>query len=216
MSVLPDPDALHPIVLPDGTPHAGTVHLSSALDHPNIEVGAFSYASQTDSPDSADGWAARLAPYLYPGAPDRLVIGRYCQIASGTVFVTASANHATRGISTYPFPVFSPDRMRGYAPDARDTVVGHDVWLGMGVMVCPGAQIGSGVIVGAGSVVRGTVPPYAVVQGNPARVVRMRFDERDIARLLELAWWDWPREAVERAIPALEGGDLTELERLRP
>ncbi|MEW6748066.1 MAG: antibiotic acetyltransferase, partial [Planctomycetota bacterium] len=88
---LADPTALHPQVFPDGTVNRCLVQLSVAIRHPNVEVGARSYAYDFDPPED---WAARLAPYLYPGAPERLVIGRFCQIAHGVRFVTASANHA--------------------------------------------------------------------------------------------------------------------------
>ena len=147
--LFPDAREPHPIVLPDGTRHAGTVFLNRVVDHPNIEVGDYTYAHDFDSPDD---WAARLAPYLAPGVPDRLRIGRYGQIASGVRFITAGANHARDGISTFPFPAFDPAQMGQYHPDTRDTVVGHDVWLGFGAVVCPGARIGNGVIVGAGAV----------------------------------------------------------------
>ncbi|MGB0912575.1 MAG: antibiotic acetyltransferase, partial [Phaeobacter italicus] len=100
---LPDPKQRHPIILPDGTPHAGTVLLSEAISHPNFSVGAYSYASAFDPPQD---WASRLAPYLFPGARERVVIGRFCQIADSVRIITASANHAQDGLSCYPFPVF--------------------------------------------------------------------------------------------------------------
>jgi carbonic anhydrase/acetyltransferase-like protein (isoleucine patch superfamily) len=77
------------------------------------------------------------------------------------------------------------------------------VWIGLGATILPGARIGDGVIVGAGAVVRGTVPPYAVVAGNPGRVVRQRFDERTTERLLATQWWDWPDHVVDRYVPLL-------------
>ncbi|WP_417719760.1 CatB-related O-acetyltransferase [Salipiger sp.] len=212
---LPEASRIHPIILPDGTPHAGTVHLRTVIDHPRMEVGAHSYASDFDPPPP-DGWAARLAPYLFDFSRDRLTIGRFCQIAHGVRFVGASANHATDGISTYPFSVFDPETMTAVQPDCRDTVVGHDVWLGYGAMVLGGATIGNGAIVGAGSVVRGAVPDYAVVTGNPARVLRRRFTEPQIERLNALAWWDWPPERIAAARPALESGDLDALARAAP
>ena len=215
MPAFPDPARSHPIILPDGTPHPGTVFLDRVIDHPNIEVGAFTYYSDLGADPAADA-AARLAPYLYPGAPDRLVIGRFCQIASGVRFITAGANHATRGISTFPFPVFDPDAMTSYHPDTRDTVIGNDVWLGHGAVVCPGARVGSGVIVGAGAVVRGEVPDYAVVAGNPAQIVRMRMEDGDIARLLALGWWDWPEDRIAAAAEALQSNDIDALARLSP
>jgi virginiamycin A acetyltransferase len=214
---LPDPRSPHPITLPDGTPHRGTVHLQTVIDHPRFHVGAYSYASDFDPPALWGGdWAARLAPYLFTFSAEHLRIGRFCQIAHGVRFIGASANHATDGLSTYPFAVFDPETMVGYQPDRRDTLVGHDVWLGYGALVAPGARIGNGVIVGAGAVVRGTVPDYAVVTGNPARVQRMRFGPDAVARLTALAWWDWAPERIAAARPALEAGDLSALEALAP
>lgn len=212
-SRLPDPDRTHPITLPDGSSHAGTVFLNRVIDHPNIEIGDFSYASDFDPP--AD-WASRLAPYLFPGGAERLVIGRYCQIAHGVRFITAGANHAMDGLTTFPFPVFDPEGIGGYQPDRRDTVIGHDCWLGYGAIIGPGARLGNGVIVGAGAVVRGSVPDYAVVAGNPARVLRMRFDAESIARLGRLAWWDWPPQRVAAALLGLLSGDLDALDALAP
>ena len=212
---LPDAARLHPITLPDGTPHEGTVHLRSAIDHPRIDVGDFTYASDF-APPPPEGWAARLAPYLFDFSQERLEIGSFCQIAHGVRFITASANHAMTGISTYPFAVMSPETMSGFQPDTRDTVVGHDVWLGYGALVLPGSRIGNGVVVGAGSVVRGTVPDYAVVTGNPARIVRMRFAEAEIERLNQIAWWAWPAERIAAARPALEAGHVSALEAMAP
>lgn len=210
-----DAARLYPITLPDGTPHLGTVQLSQAVDHPRMSIGAFTYASDFDPP-APDGWAARLAPYLFSFAQDRLIIGKYCQIAHGVRFVGAAANHATRGISTYPFAVMDPDTRAGYQPDTRDTHVGHDVWLGYGALILPGTHIGNGAIIGAGAVVRGSVPDYAVVTGNPACVQRMRFSETDIARLNALAWWNWPAARVMAARTALEAADIDTLEALAP
>ncbi|SFD93215.1 CatB-related O-acetyltransferase [Roseivivax sediminis] len=206
----PDAREVHPVTLPDGSVHEGTVFLNNVIDHPRMEIGDYTYASDFDPPPPG-GWAARLAPYLFDFAKERLRIGRFCQIAHGVRFVGASANHATRALTSFPFQVFAPDRMHGYAPDSRDTVVGHDVWLGYGAVVCPGARIGNGVFVGAGAVVRGAVPDYAVVTGNPARVRRLRFTEDEIATLNRIAWWDWPAERIAAARPALEAGDVAAL-----
>ncbi|BBU57602.1 acetyltransferase [Mameliella alba] len=210
---LPAPDAAFPITLPDGTPHHGTVFLKNVIDHPRFVVGDYTYASDFDPPED---WAARLAPYLFPFSQENLRIGKYCQIAHGVRFIGSSANHATDGLTTFPFAVFDPSTMLGYQPDSRDTVIGHDVWLGYGALVLPGARIGNGVIVGAGAVVRGTVPDYAVVTGNPAQVVKMRFAPQEIETLNALAWWDWPPELVARARPALEAGDVAALQQIAP
>lgn len=205
---LPDPSLTHPIILPDGTRHQGTVFLKNVVDHPRMQVGDYTYASDFDPPED---WAARLAPYLFPFSQEMLRIGRFCQIAHGVRFIGSSANHATRGPSTFPFAVFDPETMPGYQPDSRDMTIGHDVWLGHGALVLPGARIGNGVIVGAGAVVHGTVPDYAVVAGNPAQVVRMRFSADEIATLNALSWWDWPPDRIARAARTLEAGDIRTL-----
>lgn len=211
-----DPSNLNPVRLPDGSAHAGTVFLKAALDHPRIEVGDYSYASAHHPPED---WAAHLAPYLYPFSPERLLIGKFCQIASGVQFITASANHRHDGISTFPFMVFGGGDAAGRpsmpAP-GRDTVIGHDVWIGTGATILPGARIGHGVIIGAGAVVAGDVPAYTVVAGNPARVVRQRFDARTVARLERLAWWDWLIDTILDAEAEICGGDIDALERRAP
>ncbi|WP_412554167.1 CatB-related O-acetyltransferase [Shimia sp. MIT1388] len=205
---LPDPKTAFPITLPDGSKHAGTVLLSAVIDQDNIKVGDYTYASDFDPPED---WAQRLVPYLYPFSQGALHIGKFCQIAHGVRFITSSANHAMDGLSCYPFPIFGETVPEDYQPDKRDTVVGHDVWLGYGAMVLPGAQIGHGAIIGAGAVVRGTVPPYGIVTGNPGTVVKKRFDEATITQLLDIAWWDWPKGKIDRVIPAIMAGDIAAL-----
>ena len=208
------PDTLHPVVLPDGTRHAGTVFLRPAISHPRFEAGEYSYASDRDPPPDGD-WAGRLAPYLYPFSPERLILGKFVQVAHGARFVTASANHRHDGISTFPFAIFGGGHagrpsLPGPGPDTR---VGHDVWIGEGAMILPGATIGSGAIVGAGAVVAGTVADYAIVAGNPAREIRRRFDADTVARLLRLAWWDWPIARILAHEAEICGGDVAALER---
>ncbi|MDX2482323.1 MAG: CatB-related O-acetyltransferase [Pseudodonghicola sp.] len=212
MPDFPTPDTRHPVRLPDGSAHPGTVFLKAVVDHPRWEVGEYSYASAFNPP--AD-WAAHLAPYLFDFSPERLRIGRFCQIADGVRFITASANHRFDGFSSFPFAIFGgPTLERPSLPQVAgpDTQVAHDVWIGQGARILPGARLGSGVIVGAGAVVAGVVPPYAVIAGNPARVVRMRFSPATIARLLEIAWWDWPIARIIAAEAAICGGDLAALD----
>lgn len=203
------PDEVNPLRLPDGTAHNGTVFLKPVIDHPRWEVGAYSYASAFDPP--AD-WAMRLAPYLFDFSPERLVIGRFCQIADGVQFITASANHRYDGISTFPFAIFGGDALSMPQP-GPNTLIGNDVWLGQGARILPGAQIGSGTIIGAGAVVGGQVPAYSVVTGNPGRVLRQRFASEVVARLLKIAWWDWPIAQILSAQSAICGGDVDALER---
>jgi virginiamycin A acetyltransferase len=208
----PTPDTRHPLPLPDGSGHPGAVFLSAVIDHPRIDAGDYSYAFDFDPPDD---WAARLAPYLYPFSCERLRIGRFCQIANGVRFITASANHRHDGVSSYPFAIFDGGAASGrpsLPTRFPDTVIGNDVWLGDGATVMPGVAIGSGVIVAARAVVTRGVPDYAVVAGNPARVVRMRFQPSVIRRLLAVAWWTWPIERILAHEAEICGGDADALE----
>ena len=203
--------ARRPMRFPDGRDNPCMAHLAAVIDHPNITVGDYTYANDFDPPED---WAARLAPYTYAGAPERLEMGRFCQIAHGARFITASANHAMDGFSTYPFPVFDNTKLEHYKDSFAglpDMVIGHDCWIGHGALILPGAELGHGVIVGAGAVVTGRVPDFAIVAGNPARIVRMRFGPEMVARLLALAWWDWPLNRIEAAVPALMAGDAAAL-----
>lgn len=192
----PSPDTVHPHRLSDGQSNRGTVFLRAAIDHPRLTVGEYTYASAFDPPED---WAARLAPYLFEFSPERLLIGKFCQIADGVTFVTASANHRYDGISSYPFAIFGGGEMAGRPslPQAGpDTIIGHDVWIGQGATILPGASLGNGVIVGAGAVVGGEVADYTIVAGNPARGLKQRFSASQIQRLNRIAWWDWPLEMI--------------------
>ena len=158
--------AVNPITLPNGEVAYGTVYLKNFLDHPCIEVGDYTYASRFDTPED---WTQALAPYLFPVSNEKLVIGKFCQFAHGTTFITSSANHPMGGFSTYPFKVFKPETMRAYIDlPFKDTVVGNDVWIGHGATIMPGVTIGDGAIVTAQSGVPGDVAPGATVSGSPA------------------------------------------------
>lgn len=216
MPVFANPDEVHPIKRPEGGAFQGTVFLRPAVDHPRMTVGEYTYASAFEPPED---WAARLAPYLFDFSPERLVIGKFCQIADGVTFVTASANHRYDGISSYPFAIFDDGGQAGrpsLPEGGQDTVIGHDVWLGQGAKILPGARLGNGVIVGAGAVVGGHVPDYTIVGGNPARALRSRFTRDEAERLNRLAWWDWPIARIIANEALIAGGDITALEAAAP
>ena len=200
---------IHPI---DGQERV--VFLKPLVRSPTIDVGEYTYY---DSPD--DPTAFERDAVLYGFGPERLIIGRFCAIAAEVRFLMPGANHADLGPSTYPFGVFGAgwaDTMDLVmsAPSRGDTVVGHDVWLGYSALVLPGVRIGHGAVVAAASVVAGDVPPYAVVAGNPARVIRSRFPEEDVARLLRAAWWDWPIDLVTEHARTIMAGTAADLERI--
>jgi virginiamycin A acetyltransferase len=123
-------------------------------------------------------------------------------------------NHLTDTVSSYPFAIFGqgwehamPERW----PNRGDIEVGHDVWIGFEATLLPGVKVGHGAVIAAKSVVTSDVPPYAVVAGNPARVIRFRHTEADIARLLDLAWWDWPIEKITKHARVIATGSVEEL-----
>jgi virginiamycin A acetyltransferase len=201
---------LHPVAGQDRV-----VFLRPLVTDPRIEVGEYSYYDDPDDPLEFERDA-----FLYAHGPERLIIGRYCAIASGVRFVMPGANHADLGPSTFPFGIFGEpwaertmDLVMG-APSRGDTVVGNDVWLGYSALVLPGVTIGHGAIVAAASVVASDVPPYAIVGGNPARVIRRRYEDEDVERLLRAAWWDWPVELVTEHARTIMAGKPEELERI--
>ena len=211
MPQFPAPETRYPITLPDGSLHRDTVFLRAVIDHRRWVIGDYSYASSETPPED---WAKTLAPYLYEFSEDRLILGKFCQIADSVRFITAGANHRYDGFSSYPFAIFHR-QFEGAASlpgPGRDTVIGHDVWIGQGAKILPGAQIGNGAIIGAGAVVGGRVAPYQVVIGNPGRVMRARFAPDVVARLQALCWWDWPIAHIVAHEAAICGADIVALE----
>jgi acetyltransferase-like isoleucine patch superfamily enzyme len=158
----------------------------------------------------------RIGPHTY-GEPKilfadsgaKLAIGSFCSIAS-QVTILLGGEHRTDWITAYPFAQrFEEAKSFAHHSTTRgDVVIGSDVWIGRGATIRSGVQIGHGAIIGAGSVVTRNVEPYAVVAGNPARLVRKRFSEPEIARLLATAWWDWPLDTIKRALPLLLSPDI--------
>ena len=208
---VPDGSVVHP--MPD---QPRVVLLKPLVTSPLIEVGEYSYY---DDPDDATAFQERNVLYHY--GPEKLIIGKFCALATGARFIMNGANHRMDGPSTFPFPIMGGawaehfDLITGL-PGRGDTVVGHDVWFGHGVMVMPGVRIGHGAIIASGAVVTDDVPDYGIVGGNPARLIRTRHPEADIARLLALAWWDWPLEHLTRHVRTVMSGSVDELEAVRP
>ena len=207
----PDPHIKHPMA----PVHTRVGFLKPLVDQTNIEIGEFTYY---DDPNGPERFVERCVLYHYPFVGDRLIIGRFCALAEGVTFIMNGANHAMSGFSTYPFNIFGHGWEQGFdvatwhEENRGDTVIGNDVWIGMEAIVMPGVTIGDGAIVAAKSVVTHDVPPYAVVAGNPARIVKSRFDEKTVARLLDIAWWNWPADRIGRNLDAIRGADLSLLE----
>lgn len=189
--------------------------LSEQVTNPNLIVGRYSYYSGYYHGHSFDDCARYLLPQ--PGA-DRLLIGSFCSIGSGAAFIMAgNQGHRNDWVSTFPFhympevPAFT-GALDGYAASG-DTVVGNDVWIGSEAIIMAGVTIGHGALIGTRALVTKDVEPYAIVGGNPAKLIRKRFSDADIALLLEMAWWDWSDEQLQIAMPLLTAGDIPALHR---
>ena len=179
--------------------------LKNVINHPQISIGDYTYYDDFESVENFQ----KNVRYLFDFTGDHLTIGKFCMIASGVEFVMNGANHLVESVSSYPFAIFGGDWnsvMDGKSyPSKGNTVIGNDVWLGYKASILPGVTIGHGSIIGSYSVVTRNIPPYSVAGGNPARVIRPRFDNSAIAQLLEVAWWDWPIEKITRYAPLLTG-----------
>ena len=212
------PDPTH-IVIPgmiDGQ-ERNTVFLKPLITSPKIEVGEYTYYNDYDGGDAT---AFETRNVLYTAGPERLIIGRFCAIATGARFLLSSANHPILGSTAFPFFIFGGDWLELTADllpriaSRGDTVIGNDVWIGRDAVIMPGVTVGDGAIIGAGAVVASDVPPYATVGGNPARLIRRRYSDDDIERLLRIAWWNWPIELITEHVRTIWAGTPAELDKV--
>ncbi len=196
---LPDPNQKYPI-----PGYEQEIYVKPTITNPNIIVGDFTYIADRDFESHVT--------HHYDFIGDRLIIGKFCQIAAGVEFVMNGANHQMNAVSTFPFYTLAgwnmtPPGLKDL-PIKGDTVIGNDVWIGQNAVILPGVQIGDGAIIGADSVVGSDVEPYTIVVGNPAKRIRKRFDEEMIALLLAFRWWDKPIREIDSLIPVLTSSDM--------
>ena len=179
--------------------------LKNVVKNPDIIVGDFTYYDDFETVENFE----KNVKYLFPFVGDKLIIGKFCMIASDVLFIMNGANHLSDAISTYPFAIFGDDwseAMEGKSyPTKGDTIIGNDVWIGFGATIMPGVKIGDGVIIATKSVVTKDVEPYAIVGGNPAKEIRKRFSDEEIEKLLDMQWWDWPIEKITENVQNLTG-----------
>lgn len=200
----PDPDVLHPVAGYDKE-----IYVRPAIKNKNIIVGDFTYI--------ADSEFESHVTHHYEWNGDKLVIGKFCQIAAGVEFVMNGANHQMNAATTFPFYTLEgwdmapPDTAD--LPLKGDTLIGNDVWIGQDAVILPGVHIGDGAIIGAGSVVGSDVAPYTIVIGNPASVLRKRFDDELANLLLRFKWWDKSIEEINSLIPLLTCSDLEKVKK---
>lgn len=200
MVSIPNPNEIFP------NEYKTSCFIKNVVKAPNIIIGDYTYYDDSVDPT---GFEKNNVLFNYPEFGDRLIIGKFCSIASGTKFVMGSANHRISSVTAYPFNVFggawkerTPEHL-SQLPFKGDTVIGNDVWIGRESVIMPGVKIGDGAIVGAYSVVAKNVAPYTVVAGNPVRLIKKRFDDELIELLLTLKWWDFEAEKLIDFLPVL-------------
>jgi len=182
--------------------------LKNVVANPNIIVGDYTYYDDFENVDNFE----KNVKYLFDFNGDKLIIGKFCMIASDVTFIMNGANHLSEAVTSYPFAIFGQDwsdAMQGKTyPNKGNTTIGNDVWIGYGATIMPGVTVGDGAIIATKAVVTKDVEPYSIVGGNPAREIRKRFSDEEIKELLEIRWWDWPIEKITEHVQQLTGREL--------
>jgi acetyltransferase-like isoleucine patch superfamily enzyme len=170
-----------------------TIFLNKNPRYAQWKIGDYTYSSKYGSP--------KIVHY---GEPVQLCIGKFCSIAEGVTFFLGG-NHRTDWVTTFPFTVLLADNkgITGHPVSKGDITIGHDVWIGEGASIMNGVTVGNGAVIAAKSVVVHDVPDYGIVAGNPARLIRHRFDEQTAAALIRIGWWNWNTERIIQMLPLL-------------
>ena len=170
------------------------------MDDGVIKVGHHTYGLENSRVD------------IYKGSEAKIIIGNYCSISKDVVFITGGIHPMDR-VSTYPFHIrFKLDGryINGMPFTKGDIIIGNDVWIGTNVTILSGVKIGDGAVIATNSIVTKDLPPYSIVGGNPARIIRFRFSQDIIDDLLRIKWWDWSDEKVIESVTQLFSQDIKE------
>ena len=190
--------------------------IKNVITRPNIEIGDYTYYDDTNGADKFEEHVTHHYEFL----GDKLIIGKFCQIASGIKIIMNGANHRMNSITTYPFNIMGNGWEKVTPkledlPFKGDTIIGNDVWIGQNVTILPGVHIGDGAIIGANSVVAKDIPAYHIAGGNPCKIIRKRFDEELINYLEEIKWWDWEDEKIFKNLEILCSSDLDKIKTIK-
>ncbi len=186
--------------------------IQNTVSNPNITVGDYTYY---DDPEDSENFERNVL-YHFPFIGDRLIIGKFCALASGVKFIMNGANHKLGGFSTYPFQIFG-NGWETITPQAEelpykgDTIIGNDVWIGYKAVIMPGVKVGDGAIIAAKAVVTADVSSYTIVGGNPAKLIRQRFEDDVTQALLDIAWWNWDIKKITQNLEKIVGADIAAL-----
>lgn len=189
-----------------------TVYLNAVVKDPSIVVG--DYTIYNDFISDPRQFEQNNVLYHYPINHERLIIGKFCSIACGVKFLFNCANHTLKSLSTYTFPLFYEDweleksNVASAWDNKGDIVIGNDVCIGFEAVILAGVKIGDGAIIGTRAVVTKDVPPYSIVGGIPAKVIRKRYSPDIIEQLLSLRWWDWTKDRIKRNLPFIMAGNI--------
>jgi len=182
--------------------------LKNIVKNKNIVIGDYTYYDDFENVENFE----KNVKYLFDFTGDKLIIGKFCMIASGVTFIMNGANHLTEAVSSYPFAVFGngwQNAMEGRSyPYKGDIVIGNDVWIGYNATIMAGVKIGDGAIVATNSTVTKVVEPYTIVGGNPAKEIKKRFTDEQIKQLLDIKWWNWDIDKVTRNLHYLTDNNV--------
>ncbi|MDO8997182.1 MAG: CatB-related O-acetyltransferase [Sediminibacterium sp.] len=182
--------------------------LKNIIKNPNIIVGDYTYYDDFENVENFE----KNVKYHFDFVGDKLIIGKFCMIASDVKFIMNGANHLSESISAYPFAIFGngwENAMEGKSyPNKGDLIIGNDVWIGYNATIMSGVTIGDGAIIATNATVTKDVAPYTIVGGNPAKEIRKRFDEDTVKKLLEMQWWNWDIARITKNVQLLTGAYL--------
>ncbi|MBU3073909.1 CatB-related O-acetyltransferase [Clostridium estertheticum] len=192
-----------------------TIYLKNVITRDNIKVG--DYTIYNDLNNDPRDFEENNVLYQYTVNNDKLIIGKFCSIACKAKFLMTSGNHTMKSLSNYTFPIFYEewDLPVSHITDAWDNKgdieIGNDVWIGYDAIIMSGVKIGDGAIIATRALVTKDVPPYTIVGGVPAKVIKKRYDDETISKLLKIKWWNWTYEKIQANVKYIQSGNIDKL-----